>query len=174
MSNIVLIGMSGAGKSTLGVLLAKALNKDFIDTDIVLQRKYQMKLDRIIETQGIEAFKVYEEQVICQTDITNTIIATGGSAVYSSKAMEHLSKNAIFVFIHVNYESLVKRIGNIKSRGIVIEPNQTFQELYEQRLPLYKRYAHIVIEVTDGSIEETLDSLIKVIRKEEITRENRT
>jgi len=172
MTNIVLIGMSGAGKSTLGVLLAKVLNKDFVDTDIVLQQKYQMKLDKIIEDRGLDVFKRYEEEALCQIDLINTVIATGGSAIYSHKAMEHLSKNAIVVFIHVDYEHLAKRIGDIKSRGIVIEPTQTFQELYELRLPLYKQYAHVTVCVTDGSVEGTLDSLIEVIRKEDMIREN--
>lgn len=163
MENVILIGMSGAGKSTLGVLLAKALNLDFLDTDLVIQRKYNKKLEQIIEDQGIDTFKRYEENVICSIHIDNTVIATGGSVIYSDKSMNHLKTLGKIVFIDVEYNALAERIIDIKTRGIVIEPNQTFKDLFDQRYPLYKKYADIVLSVDEGAIETTMNQLLTIL-----------
>lgn len=160
MPNVILIGMSGAGKSTLGVLLAKALNLNFMDTDLLIQRKHNAKLEQIIETQGIDTFKSYEEDIICSLDVQETVVATGGSVVYSSRSMEHLKKLGIIIFINVAYDVLAIRIVDIKTRGIVIEPGQTFKDLFEQRYPLYLKYADKVVDVNTESVEETLINLL--------------
>lgn len=165
MKNIILIGMSGAGKSTLGVLLAKALNLDFLDTDLVIQRKYDMKLEQMIEKFGIDTFKSYEEAVIGSIDVSDTVIATGGSVIYSESSMSHLKKIGTIVFIDVKFETLAARIIDIKTRGIVIEPGQTFKDLFDQRYPLYNRYADLILPVNEGAVETTMNQLLKILEQ---------
>lgn len=171
MTNIVLIGMSGAGKSTLGVLLAKAMNKNFVDTDLFIQRKYNLKLEEIISRQGIQVFKEYEEDVITSLSVEHAIIATGGSVVYSAKSMEYLSTLGIIVFLDVEFTYLEQRIADIKSRGIVIEPGQTLFELYSQRHPLYQSYADITVSILDESIEQTVQSIIDALKMQQETND---
>lgn len=161
MNNIILIGMSGAGKSTLGVLLAKALNYDFVDTDIMIQQKHDDLLCDIIEKEGINQFKAYEEAVLCGMSIENSVIATGGSVIYSEKGMKHLRTLGKVVYIDVPFQQIEKRLGNIHSRGIVIEEGQTLKGLYDERLSLYKQYADLVVNVQRHNIEETIDLMIE-------------
>ena len=160
-SNIVLIGMSGAGKSTLGVLLAKALAKSFVDTDILIQQKDGRRLQDIIDSDGVEGFMKIEEEIITSLETENTVIATGGSVVYSKKAMNTLSKNGLFVYLHVDFEELSSRISNITTRGIVFKNAHTLREVYEERLPLYEKYADITVRCTGSSIEESVENIIK-------------
>lgn len=160
-SNIVLIGMSGAGKSTLGVLLAKALAKSFVDTDILIQQKDGRRLQDIIDSDGVEGFMKIEEEIITSLETENTVIATGGSVVYSKKAMNTLSKNGLFVYLHVDFEELSSRISNITTRGIVFKNAHTLREVYEERLPLYEKYADITVRCTGSSVEESVENIIK-------------
>jgi shikimate kinase len=145
-SNIVLIGMPGAGKSTIGVLLAKRRALDFVDTDILIQLQYGDALQRIVNTEGYLALRIIEEKVICATHRQAHVIATGGSAVYSAKAMAHLKKNAIVVFLDVAFAEIEKRVTDFDSRGIAMRADQTFHDLFAERLPLYQAYADLIIE----------------------------
>lgn len=160
MKNIVLIGMSGAGKSTLGVLLAKAINYKFIDTDLLIQCYTGQKLQETIQEKGIEVFKQIEEKRILSIRDSRTIIATGGSVVYSEQAMKHLKTNAQILYLEVPYDEVKKRLSNISTRGIVMKEGQTLKEVYDEREPLYKKYADIVIEVGQETIEETINKLV--------------
>jgi len=154
--NIVLIGMPGAGKSTIGVLLAKTLNKPFIDTDLLIQQKEKDFLQNIIKTKGIDGFLSIEEGVILETDFENHVIATGGSVVYSEKAMEHLKKNGLAVYLNLTLETIEKRIKNIKSRGIAMEKNQSLQNLYTARKPLYEKYSNFTINCDNKGMEDII------------------
>lgn len=163
MNNIILVGMSGAGKSTLGVLLAKIINKKFIDTDLVIQQKYNKVLHEIISSEGVHQFKHYEEQMLLEFSEKNTVVATGGSVIYSNKGMEKLKETGKVVYIQVPFKNIEKRLKDITTRGIIIEDGQTLKGLYEEREPLYRKYADIVINVNNESIEETLSQILKAL-----------
>ena len=158
-TNIVLIGMPASGKSTVGVILAKVLGKKFIDTDLVIQQREDALLADIIKEKGVEGFMKSEEEAILSVDENNTAIATGGSAVYGEKAMEHLKENGTVIYLKVEKDELFKRLKNIKERGVVLKPNETLEEMYDNRSVLYEKYADIVIEERDSTIEETIEKI---------------
>lgn len=153
--------MPGAGKSTVGVLIAKSLGKRFVDTDLEIQNNAGRKLQEIIDADGIEKFLKTEEQVLLQLDCRNSVIATGGSAVYSEKGMKKLAQNGITVFLNVPFEEIERRINNITTRGIAMKNDETLKELYAERMPLYKKYADITVVPWNPSAEETVEEIIK-------------
>ena len=158
-TNIVLIGMPASGKSTVGVILAKVLGKKFIDTDLVIQLREDALLADIIKEKGVEGFMKSEEEAILSVGENNTVIATGGSAVYGEKAMEHLKENGIVIYLKVEKDELFKRLKNIKERGVVLKQGETLEEMYDNRSVLYEKYADIVIEERDSTIEETIEKI---------------
>ena len=158
-NNIVLIGMPGAGKSTIGVILAKALKRPFTDTDLLIQEKENRYLQDIINSDGLDAFIKIEESTITALNVENHIIATGGSVVYSKASMDHLKRNGIIVFLNLKFSILQHRIKNIKTRGIALKSGQTLNGLYEERTPLYKSYADIVIDCSHKHIESIVDEI---------------
>ena len=161
--NITLIGMPGAGKSTVGVVLAKRMGMDFIDTDLIIQKEYNKTLSEIINEKGIEEFKKVENDVISKLELDNTIIATGGSAVYGKEAMKHLRDISKVVYIELTEENIEDRLGDLNERGVVLEDGETLQELYDERIPLYKKYAHIIVNADDMVLREVVKNIEKVI-----------
>lgn len=161
MENIILIGMPGAGKSTLGVLLAKAMGKFFIDTDIIIQQKTKRLLQDIIDNDGTDAFLKLEEDILLTVDEENTVIATGGSAVYSEKAMEHFRKNGKIIYLHVDFAEIEKRVTNITTRGIVLKNGKSLEDAFAERKSLYDRYADTTIDCTGSTIENSVRMLIE-------------
>ena len=159
-SNIILIGMSGAGKSTLSVLLAKALGMSFTDTDLLIQQKSGKLLQHIIEKEGIPRFLQLEEEVLCSLSVTHTVIATGGSAVYSLRGMQHLKESGRVIYLSLPYEEVEKRLSNITTRGIVFLHHSTLQEVYEERLPLYEHYADLTFCCKGQDVEDSVSGLI--------------
>lgn len=164
MKNIVLIGMPASGKSVTGVVLAKALKMKYIDADLVIQEESGKTLQEIIEEDGIEAFKVLEKKILCGINETNAVIATGGSAVYYPQAMEHLRKNGTVVYLKAELATIKKRLRNIKTRGVAMKKNQTLDELYAVRKPLYEKYADITVETGEGPMESTLKNIIDELK----------
>ncbi|MDY4953162.1 MAG: shikimate kinase [Candidatus Onthomonas sp.] len=158
--NIILIGMSGAGKSTLGVLLAKALGMDFVDTDILIQQREKRLLQEIIDREGIEQFLRTEEAVLSELQVRNCVVATGGSAVYSRKAMQSLRETGTVIYLSVPYEEVEKRVTNITTRGIVIKQGRSLKDAYEERLPLYRQYSDVVIDCAGRDIEGSVGEMI--------------
>ena len=154
--NIVLIGMPASGKSTAGVILAKVLGKKFIDTDLVIQEREKALLADIIKDKGVAGFMKIEEEAILSVDVKNTVIATGGSAVYGEKAMEHLKENGTVVYLKVEKDELFKRLTDIKERGVVLREGENIEEMYDSHIVLYEKYADIIIEERDSTIEETI------------------
>lgn len=159
MKNIVLIGMPSAGKSTVGVIIAKNLGMNFIDTDVLLQTRQGKLLQEILDAEGTEAFLEIEEETILSIDCSNTVIATGGSAVYSEKAMEYLKRNGLVIYLHVAMETVNIRLRNLKTRGVVLSKGQTLEDIYRERVPLYEKYADIRLDCSNNSIEDTLEAV---------------
>ncbi len=154
--NIVLIGMPASGKSTVGVILAKVLGMNFIDTDIVIQQREGARLSELIEKYGVDGFLAREEAAIIGIDVSNTVIATGGSAVYSDKAMKHLGSGAKIVYLKVGLDELKKRLSDISGRGVVLKAGETLETIYEIRTKLYEKYADIIVSEEGDSIESTV------------------
>lgn len=163
--NIILIGMPGAGKSTCGVLAAKILLKNFFDTDLLIQSIESKRLQQIIDEKGVAEFKKAEEQAVLSLDIKGTVIATGGSVVYSEKAMRHLKSMGKIIYMHLSYEEMKGRIKNLSTRGIVLENGETLLDMYNERLPLYKKYADHVIDCDGNSIDATVAEIVDVCEK---------
>ena len=161
--NIVLIGMPGVGKSTIGVILAKILGYQFVDADLLIQQKHGKLLKEIIKEKGVDGFIEVENQVNSEIDVHKTVIATGGSVVYGKEAMEHLSKIAKVVYLQVDLEILTKRLGNLKNRGVVLKDGQTLKDIYDERIPLYEKYAEIVVNENHCNIEETVEKLVEIL-----------
>ena len=150
-SNIVLIGMAGSGKSTIGRLLARQLDRHFLDTDTLIEKNVNKHLQEIIDTESPAGFRRIEEGVILRLNCRNRVIATGGSVVYSQAAMEHLRRIGQIILLKVELSVLTARICNAATRGLVKKPEQSFADLYAERLPLYVRYADYVIDCSGKS-----------------------
>jgi shikimate kinase len=165
MSNIVLIGMPGAGKSTMGVILAKAMNKTFVDTDIAIQERTGRLLQDIINTEGPEAFKKIEEETILSLPFKNTVIATGGSVVFSERAMQYLQSDGILVYLTISFEEMEKRLKNITTRGVVLAKGETLREMYNERVPLYTTYADITVDCEGMDFEDCVGNVVNELAK---------
>lgn len=161
--NIVLIGMPGSGKSTVGVLLAKALLCHFVDTDLIIQAKHGKSLCEIINDIGIDGFIKTENEILSQQSFENTVVATGGSAVYGKEAMNNLKKNGIVVYIKLPPEVIESRINNITTRGIAMPEGFTIKQLYDERAPLYEKYADITVDCSNLEIEETVKRIADAV-----------
>ena len=164
MKNIVLIGMPGAGKSTIGVLLAKSMLMDFVDTDLLIQKKFSDSLCGIIAERGVEEFLGIENDVICENDFENCVVATGGSAVYGREAMEKLRANGTAVYLKLSPEELERRIDNIHTRGIAMKEGTTIAALYAERSPLYEKYADITVDCEGMTAEQCVGVIAKEVR----------
>ena len=161
--NVVLIGMPGSGKSTIGVLLAKNLSCQFLDSDLVIQEKIGSRLQDYIDKYGSAAFDEMEDQVNAGIDVENTVIATGGSAVYGENAMRHFIEIGTVVYLRVSFEDLLERIPNFESRGISIPEGMTFQDLYNERIPLYERYADITVDAGKKEIWSAVEDITEAL-----------
>jgi shikimate kinase len=159
MKSIVLIGMPGAGKSTIGVLLARRLAMGFIDTDIHLQEAEGRTLQSIVDGQGYAELRRIEERVLCNLHSEHAVIATGGSAVYSEKAMAHLKQLGTVVYLRVSLEEILARVENTATRGLARRPGQTLEDLFHERALLYLRYADIQVDCDSLSPESAVESL---------------
>lgn len=160
MKNIVLIGMPGVGKSTVGVILAKMIGYHFVDTDILIQEQENRLLCDIIESDGVEGFLKIENKINSNINITDSVIATGGSVIYGKEAMEHLGEIGTIIYLKLPYNILDERLENIKGRGVVLKDGQGLHDLYEERIPLYEKYADIVIDEEGLSVEETIEKIL--------------
>jgi shikimate kinase len=161
--NIVLIGMPGVGKSTVGVLLAKALGRYFLDTDVFIQAIQGRSLQSMIDRHGLAWFLEAEEDYILCLDETNAVIATGGSVVYSEQAMRHLGAHGVIVHLDLPVEKIEQRLENLPTRGVVMEKGQTIRSLYDQRQPLYRRYAQITIDCTGKTHEQIVAEIAQTL-----------
>ncbi|WP_029230697.1 shikimate kinase [Butyrivibrio sp. VCB2006] len=162
-NNIILIGMPASGKSTVGVILAKILGYNFVDADIVIQEKEGRKLSEIIESEGIDGFIDIENKVNTEIEVEKTVVSTGGSAVYGKEAMDHYKNIGKIVYLKVSMGVLTKRLSDVKQRGVVMREGQSLVSLYNERTPLYEKYADIVIDEGDKTMEEVVADLLAAL-----------
>lgn len=165
--NIILIGMPTAGKSTAGVILAKVLGYHFIDSDLVIQTQEDKLLKDIIAEQGVDGFLEVENRVNAGIMTKNSVIATGGSVIYGKEAMEHLRSIGKVVYIRLTYDTIMSRLDNAKQRGVVLRKNQTILDLYEERCPLYEKYAHYIVDGENLDVEGLVSHILAMLIDEQ-------
>ena len=161
MENIILIGMPGCGKSTVGVILAKTLGIGFVDTDLIIQQRENRLLQNIIDTDGIDFFLNCEAEAVKSLDCDNCVVATGGSVVYREDAIEHLKSNGKIIFLDVPLDEIKRRLNNINTRGIAAKKNKSIEDIYNERIALYNKYADIIIKTDGESVEKTVEKICK-------------
>jgi len=164
-NNIILIGMPGAGKSTVGVILAKRIGFHFIDTDLIIQAREKCRLQQIIDIQGLKKFRQIEEQMLLNLHPEHSVIATGGSVIYCEKGLEALGKTGILIYIQVSLTALQKRIADMGQRGLVMAKEQTFKHLYQERTPLYEKFANLTIPCGEINAEQVAARIEKEIER---------
>lgn len=163
--NVILIGMPAVGKSTIGVLLAKELSMEFLDTDVLIQAQEGTRLQHLISRHGRTAFCELEERYLLSLQVEGRVVATGGSAVYSPKAMTHLAQTGPVVYLYLPLQEIERRIGDMGARGVVIAPGQTFDDLYAERSALYARYADFLVDCSGLRHEDTLKAVLNALRR---------
>ena len=162
-SNLIFIGMPAVGKSTVGIVVAKRLGKGFIDSDLLIQEQEGKLLREIIAEVGDDGFLKIENQVNRDIKAENAVISPGGSVVYCEEAMKHLKSIGKVVYLKISLESLSKRLGNLRGRGVLLKEGQTLKDLYEERVPLYEKYADIVVDEEGKDLEESLAAVLEII-----------
>ena len=162
--NLILIGMPASGKSTVGVILAKVIGYDFIDSDLLIQKKEGMRLSEIISKKGIDGFIAVENEVNASIEASCSVIATGGSAIYGEEAMKHLREIGAIIYLQVDFKVIQKRLHNIRQRGVVLREGQSLQDLYEERCALYEKYADLIVREGRGEIEAVVARIIRTLR----------
>lgn len=162
MSNIILIGMPASGKSTVGVVVAKRLGYEFVDTDLLIQKQEKRLLKEIIEQEGNDGFLAIENQVNRDLEVDHAVISPGGSVVYCEEAMEHFKKIGKVVYLKAPFEEINRRISNAKNRGVVLKEGQTLKDLYEERIKMFEKYADVTVEEDGAGLEETIDRVLEI------------
>ncbi len=151
--------MPACGKSTVGVVLAKTMNKGFVDTDLLIQQKEGRRLQEIIDAEGNDYFRRVERSVLLDFNGSGQVVATGGSAVYFEDAMEHFRRDGVVVYLKVSLDNILERMNNIRTRGISIDKGQTIEELYLERAPLYEKYADITVDADGCTVEQVIEKI---------------
>lgn len=165
MKNIIFIGMPASGKSTVGVVIAKRLGYDFIDTDLLIQKQEKRLLKEIIAEVGNEGFLAIENQVNRDVEAEHAVISPGGSVIYCKEAMEHFKEIGTIVYLKVSFETINRRISNAKNRGVVLKEGQTLRDLYEERTKLFEKYADYTISEDGLGLEETIDKVLELFEE---------
>lgn len=165
MKNIVLIGMPAVGKSTVGVVVAKRLGFEFIDTDLLIQKQEKRLLKDIIAEEGNDGFLAIENQVNRDLDVEHAVISPGGSVVYCEEAMQNYKEIGTIVYLHATYEDIHNRITNAKNRGVVLKEGQTLKDLYDERVKLFEKYADYTVSEEGLDLEETIDKVLELLTK---------
>lgn len=163
MENIILIGMPAVGKSTVGVVVAKRLGYRFIDTDLLIQEKEGKLLREIIEEKGAEGFLEVEDRVNASVNVEKTVVSPGGSVVYCENAMRHFKEIGTVIYLQASFETISKRLGNAKKRGVVLKEGQTLEMLYNERVKLFEKYADITVCEDGLRLEETIGKVLDAL-----------
>lgn len=164
MKNIIFIGMPASGKSTIGVVVAKRLGYDFVDTDLLIQKQEKKLLKEIIAEVGNEGFLAIENQVNRDLDVDNAVISPGGSVVYCEEAMKHFKEIGKVIYLQTSFEQINKRISNAKNRGVVLKEGQTLRDLYDERVKLFEKYADYTVSEEGCNLEETIDKVLNLLQ----------
>lgn len=143
--------MPGCGKTCMGKALSRRLKMKVVDGDRLIERKTGRKLQDIINTDGLDAFKKIEEETLLSINEDNIIISTGGSAVYYPKVMEHFKKIGKIVYLYCSFEIIKHRLGDFSKRGVVLKDGQTLENLYEERCVLYEKYADVTVDCSGNA-----------------------
>ena len=162
-NNVILIGMPGSGKTTLGTELSRVLGYGYIDSDSLIVAREGKRLCEIIAEVGTEGFLDIEAQVNAEISTNTCVIATGGSAIYRDYAMQKLKTIGVVVYLKYSYEVIASRLGDLKKRGVALKDGFTLKDLYNERAPLYEKYADIVVEMPDGTKTEAVDAVVKAL-----------
>ncbi|HUM84248.1 MAG TPA: shikimate kinase [Lachnospiraceae bacterium] len=164
--NYILTGLPGSGKSTIGVLLAKYLGYDFIDADLVIQKQERRLLSEIINEEGPDGFIAIENEIGAGIHAERAVIATGGSAVLGREAMENYKNGGKVIYLKIPFEEMKLRLSrNFRKRGVVLKAGQTLYSIYQERIPLYEKYADYTIEEINWNQEATLQNILDEIRR---------
>jgi shikimate kinase len=163
VNNIVLTGMPGSGKSTVGVLLAKRLGLGFVDTDLLIQQKAGRTLQEIVDADGYQALRIIEEAVLLELAVERQVISTGGSAVYSQRAMAHLKQGGVVVFLNIPLDEMVQRIGDHSLRGISRRPDQSLEGLFDERFRLYQRHCDLWVRASGMNQDEVCEAVVSAL-----------
>ena len=161
--NLILIGMPGCGKSTVGVVLAKAMGMDFVDSDLMIQKQTGQKLSTLIDQHGDMGFREIENRINAALEAEDCVIATGGSVIYGENAMRHLKKIGTVIYLKLSYEAIEDRLGDLHARGVTIQPGWTLRDLYNERCPLYERWADVVLDCETLRLREVVASILKQV-----------
>lgn len=164
MQNVILIGMPGSGKTTVGTYLSELIGYGYIDSDSVIVAREGMRLPEIIEQKGREAFLDIEAKVNSEICASRCVIATGGSVIYREKALEALRKIGKVVYLQLSYEEIDRRLGDLKARGVALKEGFTLRDLYNERVPLYEKYADVVVCLDGLTVEESAKAVEEAIR----------
>ncbi len=164
LKNIILIGMPGCGKSTVGIVLAKQMGYGFLDSDLLIQAREHRLLSEIINEEGLDAFNKIEEDVNSSIVADRCVIATGGSVIYGPKAMEHLRSIGTVIYLRLSFSSIEDRLGDLHARGVSVKEGQTLLDLYQERIPLYEKYAHLTIDAENMRIREVVKEISRQLK----------
>lgn len=162
-TNVVLIGLPGVGKSTAGVVLAKITGRQFVDSDLIIQKQEGRLLKEIIASEGVDGFIEVENRVNAELEVENSVIATGGSVVYGDEAMRHLKAIGTVVYLKVGFDVIEHRLSDIRGRGVVLREGQTLRDIYDERVVLYEKYADVIVDETGLGIEETVEQIVSCL-----------
>ena len=163
--NVILIGMPGCGKSTVGVVLAKVLGYEFMDSDLVIQVRTGKLLHELIEERGQQDFRQTENEVNASLQCCRTVIATGGSVIYGAEAMAHLRELGVVVYLKLSCQQVARRLGDLHQRGVTLAPGQTLEDLYQERVPLYEAYAHVTVDTEGLSLRQVVKQVEGICKK---------
>ena len=163
MKNIMLVGMPGSGKSTLGIILSKKIGYGYIDSDSVIVAREGKLLPELIEQLGNDGFLDVEAKVNGSICASRCVISTGGSAIYRSDAIEKMKKNGVVVYLKISYEEVERRLGDLKTRGVVLKDGFTLRDLYEERAPLYEAQADYIVELDNAPVETNAEKIREAI-----------
>ena len=160
----LIAGKARSGKSTVGVILAKTLGIGFVDTDLIIQKNEKRLLQEIIDNDGIEKFLDCEAKAVLSFNDDNCVVATGGSVIFREEAINHLKKKGEIIYLNVSLDEIKSRLDNISTRGVAATKNQTIDDIYNERSPLYLRYADIVLDLKDSNVEQTVEKICNLIK----------
>jgi len=155
--------MPASGKSTIGVLLAKRLGYSFVDVDLVIQEKEGRLLKEIIDTEGTDGFLQIEDRINAGLDVRHSVISPGGSVVYGEAAMRHLKEISTVIYLKLSCEEVEQRLDDLTDRGVALKDDMTLRDLYEERVPLYEKYADITVDETGWTAGQTVDELRSIM-----------